>query len=382
MSILRKASVWVLAMTLVGFAHPALAQKSQTKYGSVNFQPLLSGSSTVTVEVKFFNSTPKPGVSTINSAWAKITNAASLPDGLGVAGVQKLTISDGTVDTSVTAKNMSGALCTTSNPCKEFTITDFTGIGNNLSGTFLLTLVGVPEACVNILWDAEANTGNSYPGGDPFLLTKYNLSTGCDGTLACWDGTSPIPANAMFNGSVFGASDDTDSGYFAGFRAADWKGTCPLVPFKTYNNVGGTTSLLDAFNTTVPPNFAVINYTASATNGVLIAHTITFAVELSGTNGVPSSSRATFYCVQGTDCTGANRKPALGCTSPAIAITSIPFVGSVQEPGCVRGASWVIVPASDPRCDAINGTSTTQTCVQWAVDFLEAKDPPWGRGEL
>jgi hypothetical protein len=205
---------------------------------------------------------------------------------------------------------------------------------------------------------------------------------GCDGELAC--DVAPVPGSNTFNGSV-GAADDTDSGFFAGWRAPNWKPpfTCTRVAYKTYNNINPTDpniSLTDAFNTAVPPNFAVINYSGSSTNGVLLAHTITFAVEPSDSNGLPDSSKLTYYCVTGTDCLGPNRKVAQGCSSPAIHIDSIPYVNNVQEPGCIRGANWVIVPATDDRCEAVNtATVPAPACIQWAIDFLEQGDPPWGR---
>jgi hypothetical protein len=216
------------------------------------------------------------------------------------------------------------------------------------------------------------------PGTTDDNRSPANISSTCDGTLACWTdtGAPPPTSPSYFKGSDPADASIVDSGFFEGYRARNWKGAdCPPVPFKIYNNVGGSISILDAFNTTVPPNFTVINYATSNTNGVLIAHTVTFAVEPSDANGLPDANRKTYYCVPGTDCVGANRKLAQGCTSPAISETSVPGV----EPGCIRGANWVIIPAMDLKCVAVNGIAQAPSCIQWAVDFLEKGDPPWGR---
>jgi hypothetical protein len=235
-------------------------------------------------------------------------------------------------------------------------------------------------------WTIAASTGNAFSSLDKFtqegLMTAY---FGCDGDLGC--SSVPVDGVNTFDGSE-GASGVNDSGFFEGWRASNWKdpNSCPKVAYKVYNNINGDSTLTDAFSTSVPPNFTVINYSGSSTNGVLLAHTITFAVEPSDSNGLPDSSKKTYYCVTGSDCKATadpattKRKEAKGCLNSAIHIDSIPYVNGVQEPGCIRGANWVIVPADHPTCQAVNGGGT-RTCIQWAIDFLEQGDPPWGRSE-
>jgi len=215
------------------------------------------------------------------------------------------------------------------------------------------------------------------------LSSSVNVATiTTSGLLGC-PGSIGVPNT--FNGTPSTVPDPNDpaqTAYFAGFRAPDYKNEgCPPVPYTVTNNIGGAGTVLDANGLILGPNTTVINYASSPTIGVLLAHTITFTPERSGLDGLPSALRKTTYCKPANptvskDCTDpANLKVALGCNSTLVDKDSIP--GS--EPGCIRGASWVIVPASDPKCPAAAGANDGPHCIQYQVDILEKQDPPWGR---
>jgi hypothetical protein len=358
----------VLAFALVAFAGPSDAKSYYAELvklvdGVEVPVQLVPNGTGVEIRIKVVNTSPEPA--TINSL--AICNVPGVTN-LVLVGPGRLVPYTGSDPNCGTLGGQA--------------VVDFRGIRRGGASTTFVFRADVNSTCslTSSTWTIAASTGNAFSSLDKFtpdrLMTAY---FGCDGELAC--GVAPVLNVNTFDGSN-GAADDTVSGFFAGWRAPNWKPpyTCTRVAYKTYNNINGDGSTLtDSFNTSVPPNFAVINYSGSETNGVLLAHTITFAVEPSDSNGLPDSTKLTYYCVTGTDCgiTNANdRKVAQGCSSPAISHLSIP----TGEPGCIRGANWVIVPATDDRCTLVNtATPRAPACIQWAIDFLEKDDPPWGR---
>jgi hypothetical protein len=237
-------------------------------------------------------------------------------------------------------------------------------------------------------------TINSVP-----LSSNVNVATiTSSGTLAC-EGDPTYPYS--FNGTPGALSDPELVTFFAGVRKK-FKETCNPISFFVTNNIAnyqsgtganGTGNVYDANGVLLPPNFAVINYVG---NDVLLAHTMTF-LEAAGTDGKPKADFKTKYCKPGaSDCTiPANQLNAYGCLNSAIAIASIPpnrdgTPGSL-EPGCVRGEAWASVKkdsssldVDEKACAALLSSigSSAPNCVKIQVDILEAKDPPWGRGEL
>jgi len=194
------------------------------------------------------------------------------------------------------------------------------------------------------------------------------------GDLNCSNVSQP---GSEFNGTPGGGIDPAQTAYFFGFRAPDFKNPlCPLVPYSITNNIDGSGNVFDANGFILGPNTTAINYPSNPAVGVLLAHTITFAPVRSGSDGLPKATKKVTYCKENVskDCTlQANRELALGCSSTAVLVGSIPGT----EPGCIRGAAWVVVPASDPKCPAA-GVGDGPVCIQHQVDILEKQDPPWG----
>jgi hypothetical protein len=188
----------LVAMFLVAFALPIQAQNS-TKFFYAEFKgvSLLTG----TVDVTFYNATPPPGVSTVNSLRIDILLPQS---SVSITNVKMIDATTGAVLASP-----SFALQLTPDPpnpqaAKAYEIWNFPGFKNGKSATFRLTLGGLPTTCSSISWAAFANTGNSYPGGDEFQPTRTDLLTsgvGCTET-----GTLNCDSNNSFGDPAFGAA--------------------------------------------------------------------------------------------------------------------------------------------------------------------------------
>ena len=268
---------------------------------------------------------------------------------------------------SVTLSAVEGSQCTlnppsTSSPSALFPVT-FSGV------VFSTTATG--SGCtLNAAWsDADV-----LPGQSTVIPVAAVVS---NGALACEDVPTTLPTS--FNATPGGATDPETTGFFAGSRAAPWKSTaCNPIKWVATNNIGGSGEVYDLNGFKLPVNAASLVYEGDTSNGVLLAHTITFAIEPADTNGLPDPTRQTRYCDTGPlntgkDCTvkaefGGFLKIAQACSSTTVNITSIPS----GEPGCQRGSAWVPI-----ACGSVSSPSSK--CVQFSVDFLEFRDPPWGR---
>ena len=242
---------------------------------------------------------------------------------------------------------------------------------------FAKTSTGATDCTLSAAW----NDPDVLP--TPPALIPFASVTNA-GTLACDDPSTPeLEAGAAFNASVGGATVPETTGFFVGFRAPKWKsGPCTQVQWVATNTIGGGGGVYDLNGFLLGTNTASIVYGADATGGVLLAHTITFAIENADANGFPDALRQTKYCVTDLTLNPTKNCTATGvfanaqvCTSPTVAITSIPGwtaagPGPSAEPGCIRGSTWSI--ATCP-------TGLGPKCVQVSVDILEARDPPWAR---
>src|SRR5688500_13954490 len=150
----------LMAMAFAALALPGIA--ADNKFFFAGFQTFLASGAT-TVDVRFFNATPPPGVSTINSIQIRL--ASSTPaSNMTIVSAQMISPA-GSVNYALT------------NSDKTITLTGFTGIKNNEIATFRLTLANAPSACTTFTWNAFANAGNAFPKGTDFAPTRTDLLT-------------------------------------------------------------------------------------------------------------------------------------------------------------------------------------------------------------
>jgi hypothetical protein len=164
---MRKLLCFLLAGALAAFALPSLAA-STTKYFYAYFPQVVlnTGPAPASENISFtiFNSTPPPGVSTINSM------EIDAP-----AGVTINSISNGTLS------SQGGG---------HYIVNNMTGIKSGQSKTLTLNVTVDGPNCVQEAWGIFANAGNAYPQGDSFTdqhpaAENLTSAVGCDGTLVC-----------------------------------------------------------------------------------------------------------------------------------------------------------------------------------------------------
>ncbi len=269
---------------------------------------------------------------------------------------------------SVTLSAVAGSQCTLAAPVTSSSSTSFPV---TFSGVVFGQAASGSGCTLNAAWsDSDVLPGQSTV--IPVAAVVANGDLSCEG--------SSLPQPFSFNATPGGSTDPDTTGFFAGTRASPWKSsTCKPIKWAATNTIGapaGTYYDLNGYK--LPVNAASLVYEGDTSGGVLLAHTITFAIEAADSNGLPDSTRQTRYCDTGPtnvnkDCTvkaelGGFLKVAQACTSTTIAIGSIP----TGEPGCQRGSTWVPI-----ACGSV--VSPSNKCVQFSVDFLEFRDPPWAR---
>jgi hypothetical protein len=169
MNNLRKIVGFLMVLMLGVFALPSTA--STTKFFSAT-GPAVVPNGPANVTFTFFNATPKPGVSTINSVL--------------ITPPPNVTIDCTSIKLLSAPKPGTGTLYTDGKSCL---VNGFTGIPNQSSGTFSFTTNASAPTCAAASWSSQANAGNSL-GGDPFLPSSPGANTpssgiGCDGSVAC-----------------------------------------------------------------------------------------------------------------------------------------------------------------------------------------------------
>ena len=181
----RKVLCFLTAMMLAGFALPGFAG-STTKFFTASASAVVPLGTTPGIQFTFFNATPPPGVSTINSV--SITpppnvtiDCSSITPGTGV---------------------LSSGSCV---------VTNFPGIKTGKSGTFTFTTTtnSTVTSCAAGQWNSAANAGNAFPQGDVFQLSaganQPSSGVGCDGSLGCQDpGAATNPLAQFGDGTVVG----------------------------------------------------------------------------------------------------------------------------------------------------------------------------------
>ncbi len=171
------------------------------------------------------------------------------------------------------------------------------------------------------------------------------------------------------------------SGFAAGFRSVNKDLACPALNFTLTNNICGPGPTQDANSKTIPPN--AVSLVWDSAQRAAFTYTVTWKAEyVDPTTGLPFPQK-TQYCAG----TGPNdptpcdtlKKPMKACTSPDVAIGSIP----AGEPACIKEQDWVTVSQSE--CSGLplpDGTppGTTPACIRTTTIIIDAVDPPIIRG--
>ena len=164
----------VFGFLMAGILLAAFALPSMAGSGTKNFiAEFPTVSATSKISMIMHNVSDAPGVSTINSILIEFTSA---PPGAMITGVK------------MTAPTVMIPTMTPSTGGTSVVITNFPGIKSHADATFEITLSGVTSNCTSVSFNVNANSGNSYPGGDEFVdQTVYPATTSvnCDGVLKC-----------------------------------------------------------------------------------------------------------------------------------------------------------------------------------------------------
>lgn len=187
-----------------------------------------------TIQVTFFNATPPPGVSTINSI------QLTAPANVTITGVSPGTLSPAAGGQVVVVNNIPG-------------------IRRGESRTFTLTVNNTATSCAQGTWDADANTGNAYPQGTEFAeiaeKMKETSGVGCDGILKC--PSLPTTAPGIYNFTQNNSGNTTTG---LRWENKDASACIPVVFDLTFSNAGKT--LLVQWDESTQP-YAVLETTTT-----------------------------------------------------------------------------------------------------------------------
>ena len=316
---MRKWLCLLLGVVLAAFALPSLAT-STTKFFYAYF-PLVvlnTGPAPANENISFtvFNSTPPPGVSTINSMQI---NAPS--------GVTINSISNGTLS------SQGGGF---------YIVNNMTGIKSGQSKTFTLNVTVSGPNCVSENWGINANTGNAYPQGDVFTdqhPAAENLSSavGCDGTLVC--NTALTNINPTLDGnqhSALGRGPFDSDGSSCGTNAVPF-----AADFITLN--GQTFNFKEISNGQHP----TIEYVLSWTPVAITPNWPAFQPKVAWLNsdGSPSSQPGTPVFISAMVCLSDD------LNNPTGIMPTMPLVGPPYDDGitpvkakmCIAEQGWAVV---------------------------------------
>jgi hypothetical protein len=221
------ARVFATAL-LLAFALPGAAQNKQYH---VVFPATVPSGNGVQITVAVSNTSPPPGLSTINSMQFVAPN-----------GVTIVEIDPGNISSS--------------NGGQTVTLKDFPGIRRGETKSFTFTLNVTGSTCTPGEWGVQARTGNAFPQGDTFFLNgseQLVSAIGCTGILKCPSLPATVPG-------IYNFSLAEDGNLTTGVRLENKDGSaCVPVPFNvSFTDIGRSVNIY--WDETSQP-FAVLDTT-------------------------------------------------------------------------------------------------------------------------
>ena len=315
---MRKVLCVLMAMMLAAFALPSIAA-STTKYFYAVFPTVVlntgaAGNENISLTIN--NSTPPPGVATINSM------EIDAP-----AGVTINSISNGTL---------------TPRGGGVYYVNNMIGIKSGQSKSLTLNVTVDGPNCVLETWGIFANAGNAYPQGDSFIdqhpaAENLNSAVGCDGTLVC--DTQITNVNPTLDGgqhSVLGRGPKDADGSSCGTNAVPYSTDFIMLATQTFvfTEISGSQH---------PTVEYVLSWNAVAVTAWPNSRP---TVAWLNTNGTPTSQPGTPAFIDALACLSDDLSNPTGIM-PFMPVTGSPYnvtaVDTVRAKMCIAEHGWALV---------------------------------------